>query len=70
MRVEILKSIAGRGEPNYNLSEFSFDVGEVVDLEDFLAAAWCDSGIAQKAKKGAKLGKPEPPAAETHSEGV
>ena len=53
MKVIILQSIAGNAEPRYDLPEFAFRPGEMVDLNDDLAKAWISSGVAEKPKKSA-----------------
>jgi hypothetical protein len=46
MKVLILMSIAGNEDPLYDLPHFSFSPGDIVELDDDLASAWIDSGIA------------------------
>jgi hypothetical protein len=46
MIVVIQQSIAGNADDRYGLAEFSFRPREVVDLDDTLAAAWIEAGIA------------------------
>jgi hypothetical protein len=46
MIVVIQQSIAGNADDRYGLAEFSFRPHEVVDLDDTLAAAWIETGIA------------------------
>lgn len=48
MKVRILTSICGHAEPMYDLPDFCFAVGDVVDLHDGLASAWIKSGIAEE----------------------
>lgn len=61
----MLVSIAGHADPQYGLADFSFGVGEVVELDKTLAAAWIDAGHAEKAKGSDPVG----PAAEPAKEG-
>jgi len=44
-------SIAGHAEPMYGLPDFSFRIGEIVDLDQKLAEAWIASGIAEAIKE-------------------
>jgi hypothetical protein len=45
-RVVIQQAIAGNADERYSLADFSFRPGEVVDLDDTLAASWIEGGIA------------------------
>lgn len=47
VKVEMLVSIAGLPEPRYELGDFSFAMGQVVDLNPDLARAWVAGGIAK-----------------------
>ena len=46
IRVVMQQSIAGNADERYSLADFSFRPGEVVDLDDTLAASWIEGGIA------------------------
>lgn len=46
MRVLIQVSIAGNADPRYNLEEFSFQPGQIADVDPDLAQAWIASGVA------------------------
>lgn len=48
MKVRILTSISGNPEPLYDLPHFSFSPGEIVEIDDELATAWINSGIAEE----------------------
>jgi hypothetical protein len=48
MRVKMIEARAGHADETYNLPDnFSFRPGEIVDLDDALAAAWIESGEAE-----------------------
>ena len=55
MQIKIVQSIAGHADPRYELEDFGYRPGEVVDVDDELAASWIDAGIA------AGLEEPTPP---------
>ncbi|HZQ96548.1 MAG TPA: hypothetical protein VFA67_16180 [Candidatus Sulfotelmatobacter sp.] len=46
-RVKIKQAIAGNREPMYDLLDFSFGPGQVVEIDERLAANWIASGIAE-----------------------
>jgi hypothetical protein len=48
-RVKIKQSIAGNREPMYDLLDFSFAPGQLVELDSRLAESWVSSGIAELA---------------------
>lgn len=58
MKIQILQSIAGHAVPHYRLAEFGFPPGAVIEINDELAAAWVEAGIAKPAKKGQELTMP------------
>lgn len=59
MKVTIRTPIAGHADIRYNLPDHSFRPGESVELDDTLAQAWIESGIAQ----ADETQEHEPPAA-------
>jgi len=54
MKIRMLVSIAGNADERYDIGDFSFGAGQVVDVHKTLAAAWIDSGNAEKAKASAQ----------------
>jgi len=58
MKIQIIQSIAGHADPRYDLADFSFAPGSVIEINDFLAEAWVASGVAIKAAKGDKVTMP------------
>lgn len=46
MQVQMLVAIAGNAMPAYDLPEFSFSCGQLLDLDPGLAAIWIASGFA------------------------
>jgi hypothetical protein len=61
MKVKIVQSIAGHADPRYELKDFGFRPGEVVDVDDELASAWLVQGIAEAYQEPTP---PEPPPTE------
>jgi len=58
MKILMLQSIAGHAVPRYGLADFGFAPGSVIEIDDELAQAWVDAGIAKAAKKGQELTVP------------
>lgn len=58
MKIQIIQSIAGHEQPIYDLADFSFAPGSIVEVHDALAEAWIASGIAIAGKKGDKVTMP------------
>jgi hypothetical protein len=51
-KIQIKQSVAGHGSPDRTGSQtFAFAEGQVVEIEDELATAWIQSGIAARAPK-------------------
>jgi hypothetical protein len=46
-KVKMLIAIAGHAEPKYDLADFAFDPGQVVDIDSKLALLWIASGTAE-----------------------
>jgi hypothetical protein len=46
MKIKIREAIAGHADERYNLDDHSYRPGETIELDDTLAQAWLDSGIA------------------------
>jgi hypothetical protein len=49
VRVRILVSMAGFGDPRYKLGPFHFDAGEIVEVAAGIASRWCTAGVAAPA---------------------
>jgi hypothetical protein len=64
MRIKIREAIAGHADERYNLDDHSYRPGEIVELDDTLAQAWLDSGIAVVPEQEPPV--EEPPAEESH----
>lgn len=52
MKVKMLAPIAGNANPDYNLPDFSFAAGEIVDVNASIANAWLASGLATPVPDG------------------
>jgi hypothetical protein len=67
MKVTMQQSIAGHADPRYDLADFSFAPGEIVDMNDELAGYWIAAGIAAPYKeRKARSANPETVAQETN----
>jgi hypothetical protein len=64
MRIKIREAIAGHGDERYKLDDHSYRPGEVVEIDDTLAQAWLDSGVAVLPEQEPPA--EEPPAEESH----
>jgi hypothetical protein len=64
MRIKIREAIAGHADERYNLDAHSYRPGEIIELDDALAQAWLDSGIAVLPEQEPPV--EEPPVEETH----
>lgn len=51
VKVQIVKSIAGLRDPTYDLPEFDYQPGQIVELHPKLAKAWIASGTAKAVEK-------------------
>jgi hypothetical protein len=47
IKVRIKRPIAGNAEPIYDLPDFGFAPGQVVELDQRLAESWIASGVAE-----------------------
>ena len=51
IKVKMLTSIAGLANPDYDLPEHGYTVGDIVELHPQLAEAWIQSGTAEAVKE-------------------
>jgi hypothetical protein len=69
IRVVIKQSVAGLADPRYGLGDFSFHAGQIVDIDDDLAAAWFASDTAVS-KEEIEAALPPPPVPEPPPEEI